>query len=120
MSDALDLIAEARDRQERAERDRDYWKERAATERKRCKRVIDLANLRPMEPPDLDAEGQAHWEELRFIVDEFARVIADPYAVFQDEEDDCSITHERIKQLTTMSLQRMIEAAVKRHAKRTP
>ena len=37
MSDALDLIAEARARQEAAERDRDIWRERAQFERRRCR-----------------------------------------------------------------------------------
>ena len=51
MTDALDLIAEARARQEKAERECQYWKDKAEIERRRCKRVIDAAKLRPASAP---------------------------------------------------------------------
>ena len=112
MSDALDLIAEARARQEAAERDRDVWRSRAQFERRRCRAVIDMAKRRPVHPPELDEQGRANWEQLSFTVDRFAEVIADPYAVFADKEEP-GPTHETIKMMMTYRLQDMIAAAVK-------
>ena len=112
MNDALDLIAEARSRQEVAERERDYWRERATFERRRCRAVIDMAKRRPVQPPELDEQGRASWEQLSFTVDRFAEVIADPYAVFADKEEP-GPTHETVKMMMTYRLQDMIAAAVK-------
>ena len=112
MSDALDLIAEARARLEAAERDRDVWRARAQFERRRCRAVIDMAKRRPVEPPELDEHGRANWEQLSFTVDRFAEVIADPYAVFADKEDP-GPTHETVKTMMAYRLQDMMAAAVK-------
>ena len=112
MSDALDLIAEARARQEAAERDRDVWRERAQFERRRCRAVIDMAKRRPVHPPELDEHGRANWEQMSIIVDRLSEVIADPYAVFSDEEDP-GPTHATVKTMMTYRLQDMIAAAFK-------
>lgn len=110
--DPLDLIAEARKRQEAAERDRDYWKEVAESRKRRCRLVIDMAKLRPVPPPHVHEGDIADFDQLAAIVDDLARVISDPYARHDDDED--GITHDRIKFMMTYRLQQMIEAASKR------
>ena len=115
MTDALDLIAEARARQEKAESECRYWKEKAAIERRRCKRVIDAAKLRPVPPPDVDAEGHANWDQIVDLVNEVTDVLADPYARHSDDDDEYNqMTHDRAKDMMAFRLHIMIEEAVKK------
>ncbi len=108
MPDALDLIAEARSRQEKAEREMEHWKARAAHERRRCKAVIDMAKRRPIEPPPRDAK----WEAYEAIVAQFVEVVADPYAAYGDEEYG-GLTHAAVQLLLAYRLHDLIEAARK-------
>lgn len=112
MTDALDLIAQARARQEAAERDAQHWREKAEHARRRCRAVIAMAKLRPVPTPDVDADGLANWEHLLCIAEGFAEVVGDPYARSSDNDDD--MTHETVKRMMAYRLQRMIEAAANR------
>lgn len=114
MSDPLDLIAEAQKRQRDAERDRDHWKGRWKHERARCRAVIDLLKLRPMPPPDIDEEGFADWDKLERAVREMAKVIRDPYALFDDEDEPTHVTHDQAIERMTYRLHAMIQDAVKK------
>lgn len=117
MSDPLDLIAEARRRQEAAERDRDYWKEKAEFYRQRCRRVIDMAKLRPVPTPTVHEGGVADWEQLMRLVHALADVISDPYARYADDDEPFGMTHDTAKNMMAFRLQRMIEDAVKKGTK---
>lgn len=115
MSEALDLIAEARRLQEKAERDRDYWKEVAQSRQQRCRLLIDMIRRRPIEPPTLHDGKHADEAQLSRMVDEFAHVIADPYARYPDD-DDPGPTHENVKIMMVYRLQCMISDAIDRRA----
>ena len=115
MSEALDLIAEARRLQEWAERERDHWKEVAQSRQQRCRLIIDMIRAKPIEPPTLHDGKHADDGHLSRMVDEFAHVIADPYARYPDE-DDPGLTHESVKTMMVYRLQRMIKEAIDRRA----
>jgi len=113
--DIIKLIAEARRRQELAESQRDEWKRRMRTERKRLRSIIELMRNAPIDPPDVDVDGRVvNWQQLERIVEEAADIFCDRYASFRDEEDDTSLTHEQAQILMVNRLGMMIEDAVKK------
>lgn len=115
MSDVLNIIAQARKRQEAAERDRDIWKLRAEHERRRCRSIIGLVKRRPIEPPKIVAEGHPYFDRVQLIVERLAEIFCDPYARYDDEEG--SMNHSSVRLLTSYSLSDMIEREVARQNK---
>jgi hypothetical protein len=111
--DILNLIAEARRRQEVAEQERDQWKRRLRAERARLKSIIQLIRRHPITPPNVDEHGRVDWQQLERIVEEAADIFCDRYAIFR-EDDDTSLTHEQARILLANQLADMIEAAVKK------
>lgn len=118
MSDALSLIAEAQDRQRRAEQDCEYWKGRATRERQRMKVIFQMVRRTPIKPPELTADGDPNWQQIERIVEQFAEIVGDPYAVMNDE-DDLSMTHETAKLMMAYHLNDIIKAAVAASRKET-
>ena len=111
MSDALSLIAEAQARQKRAELDCEYWEGRAKRERQRMRAIIQMVKRTPIKPPDLTADGEPHWKQVELIVERFAEIVGDPYAIMHDE-DDLSMTHETAKMMMAYHLSDLIKSAV--------
>lgn len=113
MSDPLDLIAEARRRQEKAESNCSYWRENAEHQRKRCRLLIDMMRRRPLDTPTMHPGGIADWNQLERMVDDFAKVISDPYALHPDDDDEfAGPTHETAKMIMAHRIQDMIGRAV--------
>ena len=111
MSDPLDLIAEARRRQEDAERERDYWKARSDHSRARLKLVFELLKHRNIKPlPMSDEPGMPKWEPTRRAVADFVQVVSNPYYRYND--DDGSITHETAADMLTFRIQRIVKATI--------
>lgn len=115
MGDALDLIAEAQARQRKAEANRDYWKAMAESKNRRCKHLVAMMRLRPLDVPKMHDGGIADWDQLMHVVEGVVQVFADPYARYPDDEDEyASLTHDKAKDMLVFRLQQMIEAAVAR------
>ena len=113
MTDALELIAEARRRQRVAENGSKYWMSRAMHERARCRAIINAVKQRPMEPPQIYNDEYADWEWTESVVKEFVRIIQDPYAAVADDESGyCTMTHEQACQILAYRIDEAIKAAL--------
>ena len=110
--DPLDLIAEARERQKRAEQYAAYWKERAEHADKRTRKIIDYVKSRHVELFTMHEGGIADWDQIERVVKEFANVLRNPYAAFDDDDNDWDRSHAAAERLLTWRIQNIIEAAV--------
>lgn len=108
------MIAEALQRQKRAEQDRDHWKERAQRERRRTKAVIAAVNNRPLAPLPVTADGFPPWDNVTRVVHMFVDTITDPYAAFQDDEDGyMDMTHAQARDMLTSLIQNLVHETLR-------
>lgn len=109
MKDILDLIVEARKRQEAAERELEDCKDYAKVQRERCRRIIGIAKMRFVPPSDAEQDSNAYRDHLELLVGEFARIFGDPYERY---DDDGMVTLDRAKEMMVSILAQIIEDAM--------